>query len=449
MSGTTSRRLLKLIVLWLTVALVTVYSLTTRRVQAYSSGPPPSFTGAPGEEDCLACHGPFVLNSGPGTFKITGLPISYAAGQEYVVTVTLKQVNRALYGFELTALDETGKQAGTFTLTDAQRMQLKTGTVESNPRTYIEHTRDGNTATAPDQNEWSFKWIAPPVSTGTVTFYGAGNAADGNGTSIGDYIYTTTATVQPQQVQPNPVASVSAASFAQSAALSADSIVAAFGPKLSTQTAVAQGDADPVTPGIQLPLKLGGTTVKVKDSAGIERTASLFFVSPTQLNYLVPADTATGTATVTVTTDDGLNSTGTILIATAAPALFSANATGNGVAAASVVRVRQDGSQTFEPAYRFEMDSPVPVPIDLGPETDRVFLILFGTSIRHRSTLAAVSAKIAGVSAAVDFAGAQGSFAGLDQVNLLIPRNTARNEVEVLIRVAGIESNHLKLSLKP
>jgi uncharacterized protein (TIGR03437 family) len=54
-----------------------------------------------------------------------------------------------------------------------------------------------------------------------------------------------------------------------------------------------------------------------------------------------------------------------------------------------------------------------------------LFLILFGTGLRGRSSLSNVSATIGGVKAPVEYTGAQGEFAGLDQVNLALPRSLA------------------------
>src|SRR5262249_51145585 len=73
--------------------------------------------------------------------------------------------------------------------------------------------------------------------------------------------------------------SVSAASY-NGAELAKESIVAAFGNGLATEVRAATS--------LPLPTTLAGTKVKVKDSAGAERDASLFFVAPTQVNYLLP-----------------------------------------------------------------------------------------------------------------------------------------------------------------
>src|SRR5215510_3045621 len=191
---------LKFLKLLLCAAALCVYSFTTHRATAFSSGPPPSQTGAPGESTCASCHFSFPLNSGPGTFTITGLPATYSSGQEVDITITLTQSNRARYGFEVTALTDSGAQAGTLIVTDSARTQIAP---PSGGRTYIEHTSSGTAPSATNQGSWTFKWRAPATGAGRVTFYAAGNAANGNFSPDGDFIYTTTAVTQPA-AQPAP-----------------------------------------------------------------------------------------------------------------------------------------------------------------------------------------------------------------------------------------------------
>jgi uncharacterized protein (TIGR03437 family) len=238
------------------------------------------------------------------------------------------------------------------------------------------------------------------------------------------------------------VASVSAASFL-GAALGSESIVAAFGAGLATGVSVANF--------LPLPTTLLGTTVKVKDSAGMERLAPLFFVAPSQINYQIPPETVAGAATITVTSGDGTVSTGAVNIASVAPGLFSANASGQGVAAATALRVRADGTQAFEPVARFDaaQNRFVAAPIDLGPESDQVFLILFGTGFRQRSSLSATSLSIGGVNVEVLYAGAQGDFVGLDQVNARLPRSLiGRGEVNMALMADGRPGNMVSIHVK-
>ena len=91
----------------------------------------------------------------------------------------------------------------------------------------------------------------------------------------------------------------------------------------------------------------------------------------------------------------------------------------------------------------------VAVPIDLGVVGDQVFLILNGTGIRFRSNLSAVSAKIGGTDAPVLFAGEQGDFVGLDQINVLLPRTLiSRGEVDVALTVDDKAANTVKINIR-
>ncbi|MGH9766734.1 MAG: hypothetical protein ACREAB_04800 [Blastocatellia bacterium] len=134
-----------------------------------------------------------------------------------------------------------------------------------------------------------------------------------------------------------------------------------------------------------------------------------------------------------------------------APSLFTANANGQGVAAAVVLRIEADGSQQFEPVAEFNaaQNRFVARPIDLGPDTDQVFLLLFGTGIRNRNSLFSVRAAIGGANAEVLFAGPQGGFVGLDQVNLRLPRSLGgRGEVDVMVSVDRSVANTVRISVR-
>ncbi|MBI3427717.1 MAG: PKD domain-containing protein [Acidobacteria bacterium] len=238
-----------------------------------------------------------------------------------------------------------------------------------------------------------------------------------------------------------PVTTVSAASY--NAVLAPEIIVAAFGSALANTTKAVEE-----TP---LPIVLDGVSVRVRDSAGTERLAQLFFISPTQINHQIPAGTATGAATITISNGDVAIATGTAQIAAVAPGLFTADASGRGIPAAVVLRIKANGAQSFEPVARFDpaQNRLVAVPIDLGPATEQVFLLLFGTGIRFNSGLAAVTSRIGGVNAEVTFAGAQGSLVGLDQINQRLPRNLAgRGEVEIVLTVDGHPANTVRVGIK-
>ena len=100
--------------------------------------------------------------------------------------------------------------------------------------------------------------------------------------------------------------------------------------------------------------------------------------------------------TVTVLRNGSAVGAGEISIESVSPGFFAANADGQGVPAAVVLRVKSDGSQTFEPVAQFNQTTNrfEPVEIDLGPETDQLFLIAYDTGFRYRSALSAVSVTI-------------------------------------------------------
>jgi hypothetical protein len=147
---------------------------------SYSSGPPDGYAGAPGEETCFTCHDGFPVNSGPGVFAITA-PEEFAAGETYQIVVSLEQAGPSRWGFEFTPLE-----VGTCTITDAQNTQSST----SGANTYVKQTTQGTYSGSAGPAVWTFDWAAPEDPPEEVVFYAAGNAANGNGVTSGDYVYT-------------------------------------------------------------------------------------------------------------------------------------------------------------------------------------------------------------------------------------------------------------------
>lgn len=242
------------------------------------------------------------------------------------------------------------------------------------------------------------------------------------------------------------VSSISAASF-ESTEVAPESIVAAFGTSLATQTVVAT-DVDPAMPGIQLPTDLGGTTVEVNG-----RRAGLFFISPNQVNYVVPLATEEGTANVVVRAGNGTVSNGTIEVQRVAPAVFTANSNGGGVPAAFLVRVKADGSQIYEDLMQFNaaLGQFVPKSINPGPAGERVFIVLFLTGIRRAddpnqdgNRNENVRVLVGGSEIVPIFAGSQPDFIGLDQVNVEIPRSLiGRGVVDLAVLATDFSASNL------
>ena len=222
-----------------------------------------------------------------------------------------------------------------------------------------------------------------------------------------------------------------------------ESIASVFGVNLATATEAVQS--------LPLPTTMAGTTVKVRDALGVERFAPLFFVSPGQINYQIPEATASGFATVTITSGDGKISIGGGWISPLAPGLFSANADGAGVVAGEAVHVLPDNSQSLELLARYDqaLQRFVSTPIDLGADSEQVFLTLYGTGWRFNQGIQIAKAQIDGVDAEVVYAGKQPNFVGVDQFNLKVPRSLAgRGEVKILLSVNQKRMNPVYVRFK-
>jgi len=190
------------------------------------------------------------------------------------------------------------------------------------------------------------------------------------------------------------VINVSAASF-EGGPTAPGSIIAGFpifGATMASSTAAASSANWPTT--------LGGATVTVKDSASTTRTAQISYASPSQVNYVVPSGTATGTATVTITVGSS-SVTGSLNVMATYPNLFNASSqvTINGTA----------------------------------------YLILYGSGLGSATS---ATATIGGVNATVSYAGPQGTYPGVDQYNIVIPASVAgKGAADVIVTAAGVVSN--------
>ncbi len=268
----------------------------------------------------------------------------------------------------------------------------------------------------------TFRWTPTANDAGrnlTVSF----TASDGTLSDV--------KVVQISVVQAAPVAAVNAADF-RNAPLAADSIAAAFGSNLAPRIEIAQS--------FPLPTSLAETMLTVN---GIP--APLFFVSPTQINFVVPAGVESGSATIIVSNGLGNYSLGNLQIVAAAPAIFTANASGTGDAAA----------QTTSDGITFQQP-----PFDVLVNGRPNILVLYGTGVR-RATAAnpndgngvaeSVVVTIDGKPATVLYAGSQGGFSGLDQLNIELPASlagTGPRRVEVAITVNGVAANRVTIQIK-
>jgi uncharacterized protein (TIGR03437 family) len=231
---------------------------------------------------------------------------------------------------------------------------------------------------------------------------------------------------------------VSAASG--SAPVAPESIVSMYGANGASGTMAATSQP--------LPTNLDNVSVTITDSAGTQALLPLFFVSPGQINAQIPPGLPTGLAQLAISAPSG-TITSSVNLATVATGLFTANETGQGVAAAQVATNNPDGTQTITDVFNSPCaaGSCVPVPIDLsqGPSV----LVLYGTGIRNRAAVSDVTVQIGSQTLPANYAGPTSGYTGLDQVNIPLPSNLAGSgTVNVRVLVAGTASNTVTVAFK-
>ena len=218
-----------------------------------------------------------------------------------------------------------------------------------------------------------------------------------------------------------------------------ESIVAAYGTGLAVTTATASS-AD-------WPEDLAGTRVSIRDVNGVTHAGRVYYASPNQVNYYAPPGVVPGLALVTITAGDGTVNQSLVRVGVVGPGIFTA---GPDVAAAFVLRISSDGTrQTESTVFAGTTGGHFARGIELGADDEDVLLLLFGTGVRGRTSLADVTVNIGGVEAEVLYAGPQGEFLGLDQINIRIPRELrGRGVVDVVVTVNDLVSNPAQIRIR-
>lgn len=193
----------------------------------------------------------------------------------------------------------------------------------------------------------------------------------------------------------------------------------------------------------------GPVTAKVtfKDAKGVETPASMLYSDFQQINFLVPAVLAGGQATLTVSNSAGASMPYPVKLGAVAPGLFTADASGQGAPAAQALVVAADGTQSTLPVAQCTgtpvICTTVAIPMASGTQ---VYLILYGTGIRGRSSVDAVTLAIGGAAGHVTYAGPQNDFAGLDQIDVLVPASLAgMGEVDLKLTVDNLAANTVRV----
>jgi uncharacterized protein (TIGR03437 family) len=226
------------------------------------------------------------------------------------------------------------------------------------------------------------------------------------------------------------------ASFAVGQPIAPDSIASVFGTDLANTSITSTS----------LTANLGGTTATWYDSTDTPFPADIFFADQFQANIQVPPGMASGPAQVLVQSGDGTYSLSAVTLTGTAPGIFTVDGK---LAAGDWVRVENGNTLSGQLATINASNQLVPVPLNFDPQSSPVFLLLFGTGFRNAAA-GSVTVQIGNLApVAPAYAGAQGSFVGLDQVNIQLPYSMkGAGDVPITVTVAGQTANTVHVTIQ-
>lgn len=423
---------------------------------AYSSGPDPKKSGAPGDDpaSCTGsgCHNG-QINKDSGNIEILweggG---NYQPGVKQRFTVKIKDVGRQ-YGMQASIRIDSGpintNQAGTFTPLDSKMFVLCQDGRERDfipgkvcspnaPVEYIEHSIPSSTGT------FQFDWTPPNqagAGVGPITLYVATNASNGPapaGANISQKTFKLNQAVGGGGFKPtiSQGGAVSAGSFGGGTKVAASSYLEIFGKDLATTTrSWAGGDFS----GAKAPTNLDNTQVTVDGKA-----AYVNYISPTQVNVVVPDGIASGPVQVVVKTAGGSSDPVAITGASVAPGIL---APGSFLVNGKQYVVAQFADGTF--AGRVGLIAGVTFRTPKPGDTLVIYGLGFGTTTPAvpAGTIVGVSTdlgssfkvQIGAAPAAAAFKGLAPNFVGLYQFNVVVP-NVQAGDQEITMEIGGVKT---------
>ena len=151
----------------------------------YEDGAPPGHTGGFGEPDCSLCHADDEKALPAGRLALSGLPATYAPGEQYELSIILRHPELKSGGFQLAIRTEGGAPAGELRVVSPRTHILGSETGQA----YLQHSREGSEADTGGRISWVFCWRAPETG-GPAGLNIAANAANDDLSALGGFILT-------------------------------------------------------------------------------------------------------------------------------------------------------------------------------------------------------------------------------------------------------------------
>lgn len=210
------------------------------------------------------------------------------------------------------------------------------------------------------------------------------------------------------------------------------SIVQIYGTGLTLATSTLQS--------VPLPTTLNGTTVNITVN-GVTTHGILYYVSPNQIDAIIPSSTPVGTGQITVTVEGaGTGAPAPITIVQSAFGMLSLNGVGNG------------------PAAVYDVNSNYVSPTNAANPGD--FITLWGTGlgpVTSDETIAQQPTDLTNIPIEVDIGGqaafvqyhGRSQYPGLDQINVQVPQGISGCYVSVVVRTGDTVSNFGTIPVAP
>jgi uncharacterized protein (TIGR03437 family) len=271
-----------------------------------------------------------------------------------------------------------------------------------------------------------------PGTTYTATITNGAQDLSGNALA-GNYVWSFTSA--PASTSPilQSDGTVNGASFL--APLAPGGIAGVFGTNLSVGQASALSDTPLPTTLAESSFTIGGFP------------APLFFAMPGQVNLQIPWELAGQTQASIVATVNGVQSNPeTISLGTFGPGIFSINASGAGQGAVLIA----PGAQLAAPGTPVSRGAYVSIfCTGLGAVTNQPATGVAATANPLSQTITVPTVTIGGIGATVSFSGLAPGFAGLYQVNAVVPFGvTPGNAVPVVMGVGNASSNTVTIAVQ-
>lgn len=161
---------------------------TLQPEQGYPEHLAGAFTGGFGEETCHSCHFDYDMNRQEGSLTVEGIPDEIEEGRIYEFDISIEREDLGKAGFQLSARFSDGSQAGIFQLGENDRVMFTKQVPDS--LQYLQHSEQGTSPIEDGENSWKVVWKAPDSIPDSIHFHIAANAANGDQSEFGDWIYT-------------------------------------------------------------------------------------------------------------------------------------------------------------------------------------------------------------------------------------------------------------------